>query len=81
MVVVALTLMFSHELKMGDVGASWTCWHRRLVHVQGAGKCRVELLQIKVAVLQPVISSLQHSRLDRLVVPANWWIQVLHVRG
>ncbi len=80
-VVIALSGMLRHVLEMGDEGAIRAGRHRGLVHVQGAGKSRLQLAPIQVAVLKPEFALLMGSGTNRCFVAADGWIEALHVRG
>ena len=66
--------MLRHVLEMGDEGAIGACRHRGLVHVQGAGKTRLQLAPIQVAVLKPGLR-LMGGRMDCRFLAANGWIE------
>lgn len=66
---------------MGEEGSIGACGHRGLVHVQGAGKARLQRFPLEVAVLKPVVVVVVGGRMDRRFVAADRWIEVLHVRG
>ena len=52
-VIVSFSLMFKHELQMGDQRSVWSGWDGRLVHVQGTGETGADRFKIAIAVASP----------------------------
>ena len=63
------------EMKAPSGPASTVGWH-----VQGAGKTRLLLDPIRVAVLKPEVARLMGGRTDCRFLAADGWIEALHVR-
>ena len=49
-VVITLAWVLHHVLQMGDQFPLGAGWNRGLVHVQGTGEARTDLLQLKIGV-------------------------------
>ena len=72
-VVIALTWVLHHVLQMGDQFSLGASWNRGLVHVQGTGEARADLLQLEIGVGQKHRLVLLHQGQDLGFAAGNGW--------